>query len=300
MGAGEFQGRLESLRMLKRKGTGDRQPPFPIHRSELEPSGSKRSGGERGPGARQALPPVWRPNRRSRTQRKSQAPGAPLIAMAALGSQLRSTFQLSPKCTERGKTEPPERRARRSSPSSQRPPPERRPRPFSSPLLACRSSVPPSLPPGFRYLSASSAPFSSDLFNPWGLSLPAWEEGTPAFAASSRPRNPFSPPLLPYDVVGLPEAVPLRGGAALWLCTAGDRSHIRTPTRHLAGAPQTIKVGRLALEHAPEGGGCMLLVVEVVRRRDGVGAGRNWARVFFSIPISQRGPRVTPATAVKG
>lgn len=109
--------------------------------------GSTGGGGGHGPGTRRTLPPVWRPSRRIRTQRKPQAPRALLIAEAALGSEDRSTFQLSPKCTERGKAEPPEPRARSSSPSSQRPPPARRPRPFSAPLLASPPSFSLSLPP---------------------------------------------------------------------------------------------------------------------------------------------------------
>lgn len=234
--------------------------------------GGTGSGGGRGPGARLALPPVWRPNRRSRTQRKSQAPGAPLIAMAALGSQLRSTFQLSPKCTERGKAEPPEPRARRSSPSSQRPPPARRPRPFSSPLLACPSSVLPSLP-DFATSRQRQATFPLTCLIPRG-SAPGVGGGHAGFCR----QLPTPEPLLlhlssPVMWSGRQRRFPYKGGAALWLCTAGDSSHIGTPARHLAGAPQTIKVVRLALEHAPEGGGCMLLIVEVVRRRDGVVGG---------------------------
>lgn len=119
---------------------------------------------KRGPGVRNALPPVWTRSRRKRTQRKSQAPRAPLIAVAALGSELRCTFLLSPECAERGKAEPPEPRAAGRGPSSQRPPTARRPRPSPLPLLAS----PPSLALGSCSFAAASGRLSCDVLIPWG------------------------------------------------------------------------------------------------------------------------------------
>ncbi|MEJ1287620.1 hypothetical protein NN561_018641 [Cricetulus griseus] len=79
-------------------------------------------GGGCNPLVGRALPPVWPRSRTNRTQSKSQAPRAPLIAVAALVSELLSLLQLSPKCTKRGKAEPPEPLAARDSPSSSPPP----------------------------------------------------------------------------------------------------------------------------------------------------------------------------------
>lgn len=87
--------------------------------------------------------PVWPRSRTNRTQSRSQAPRAPLIAVDALDSELLSLLQLSPKCTERGKAEPPEPLAARDSPSSS-PPPSAWPRPSL-------------LPPGSRSLPGPGA-----------------------------------------------------------------------------------------------------------------------------------------------
>lgn len=56
------------------------------------------------------------------------------------------------------------------------------------------------------------------------------------------------------------------------LCEARHPVHTRARARHLAGAPQTIKVQRKALEHAPEGREGTPLVAEVVRKPTGIGA----------------------------
>lgn len=65
---------------------------------------------------------------------------------------------------------------------------------------------------------------------------------------------------------------PDEGGAARALCEARHPVHIRARARHLAGAPQTIKVQRTALEHVPEGREGTPLVAEMVREPTGIGA----------------------------
>lgn len=88
----------------------------------------------------------------------------------------------------------------------------------------------------------------------------------PALVARSRPRSPFiSSPVLWSGRRG---RFPYEGGAARALCEAGPHAQIRARARHLAGAPQTIKVRRLPLEHAPEGGGWTRLVGRWCRDRN--------------------------------
>lgn len=67
---------------------------------------------------------------------------------------------------------------------------------------------------------------------------------------------------------GYQKLFPDEGGAARALCEAGHHAHIRTRARHLAGAPQIIKVRRSLLEHAREGRGWTPQVVDVVRGQE--------------------------------
>lgn len=144
-------------------------------------------GGGCNPLACRALPPVWPRSRTNRTQSRSQAPRAPLIAVAALDSVILSRLQLSPKCTERGKAEPPEPLAARDSPSSS--------------ALPQRAATP--LPPPARVALPPAAwcPGLSGSTDP-GVTAPSetWSTHSPSVL------DPLPPGTLPPPVVLQPQA----------------------------------------------------------------------------------------------
>lgn len=189
------------------------------HGGEARSYGSGRSRvaplpdpGGRSPLVSRACPPVWPRSRTNRTQSRSPAPRAPLIAVAAQDSELRSPLRLSPECTERGKAEPPEPPAPRDSPSS------------SPPLRVWpRPSL---LPPGSHSLPLPGARDSRDPPIPGG-----------AVPRPGATRTPCTPDPLP------PSLVPSAPGGSLAtqvlpaLCEARRHARLWAPASHLAGAP---------------------------------------------------------------
>lgn len=91
------------------------------------------------------------------------------------GPELRRTLQLSPKCAERGKAEPPEPRQRRAAAPPPRPPPAPA-TPSPSPALAPSQALPASAPPTCRGRGAA-----------WRALAPG-AVGPPPLLRRSRPR----------------------------------------------------------------------------------------------------------------